>query len=193
MNGLDTILARIASDTQAKIDELTRENEVQLNAIREKYTAERDQLYAQLHALGEQTAAERYERLCSAAEMEAKKLTLAARQEVIAEAYALALEKLCSLPREKYLDLLVHLAAKASTSGGELLFSGTDRESIGPEVVARTNAEHGRSLTLSEQAADIRAGFILDEGTTEINCSFETLVRLSRESTERSVSGILFP
>jgi len=80
MNGIETILARIASDAQQKIDDLRRENEQELSAIREKYTAERDQLYNHLHALGKQTAEERYERLCSAAEMETNKLTLAARQ-----------------------------------------------------------------------------------------------------------------
>ena len=193
MNGIETILARIASDAQQKIDDLRRENEQELSAIREKYTAERDQLYNHLHALGKQTAEERYERLCSAAEMETKKLTLAARQEVIAEAYELALEKLCSLDENAYIALLVSLAAKASRQSGALVFSPADRERVGAAVVAQVNAEHGRSLVLSERIAPLRGGFILDEGATEINCSFEALVRASREQTERAVARVLFP
>lgn len=192
MKGLETILARIESDAQAKIDALKRDNEAEVNAIREKYSAERSQLHTQLHTLGQQTAKERYERLCSAAEMESKKLTLAARQEVLSEAYELALEKLCAISGEEYVAMLTDLAMKASRDGGALLFSDKDRAAVGEEVVSRCNAA-GRHLVLSADTAPIRAGFILDEGETEVNCSFEALVHAVRQRTEREVAALLFP
>lgn len=193
MKGLETILARIESDAQAKIDAIKRENDAALAAIREKNSAERSQLLQQLHTLGEQTAKERHERLCSAADMEVKKLTLSARQEVLGEAYDLALDKLCALKGEDYIALLVDLAVKASRQGGTLIFSETDRAAVGEAVVNRCNTDHGRSLTLSQETAPIRAGFILDEGETEVNCSFEALVRAARQRTEREVAALLFP
>lgn len=193
MNGLDTILARIQSDTQAKIDALKRENEAERTAIRNRYSAEREQICTQMQQLAKQTAAERYERLCSAAEMEAKKQLLCARQEVLGEAYELALEKLCAMSGEEYISFLVTLAAKASRGGGTLVFSASDRADVGAAVVERANRDHGCTLSLSENTADIRAGFVLDEGTTEVNCSFEALVRAARQSTEREVAAVLFP
>lgn len=47
-------------------------------------------------------------------------------------------------------------------------------------------------LTLSEETRNIRGGFILVDGDVEVNCAFETLVRLQREKLERQAAEILF-
>lgn len=47
-------------------------------------------------------------------------------------------------------------------------------------------------LTLSERTAPIRGGFIMVDGDVEINCAFETLVRLQREKLEKEVANVLF-
>jgi len=47
-------------------------------------------------------------------------------------------------------------------------------------------------LTLSERTAPIRGGFILVDGDVEVNCAFETLVRLQREKLEKEVANVLF-
>jgi V/A-type H+-transporting ATPase subunit E len=47
-------------------------------------------------------------------------------------------------------------------------------------------------LTLSEETRNIKGGFIMVDGDVEINCAFETLVRLQRESMEKDVAKVLF-
>ena len=47
-------------------------------------------------------------------------------------------------------------------------------------------------LTVSGQTRPIRGGFILSDGEVEVNCSFETLVRMQREQMERQVAELLF-
>lgn len=47
-------------------------------------------------------------------------------------------------------------------------------------------------LTLSEQTRDIRGGFIMSDDDLEVNCAFETLVRMQREKLEKEVADILF-
>ena len=47
-------------------------------------------------------------------------------------------------------------------------------------------------LSLSEETRNIRGGFILVDGPIEVNCAFETLVRLQREKLEKQVADILF-
>ncbi len=47
-------------------------------------------------------------------------------------------------------------------------------------------------LTLSERTAPIKGGFIMVDGDVEINCAFETLVRLQREKLEKEVAKVLF-
>ena len=48
-------------------------------------------------------------------------------------------------------------------------------------------------LTLSEETRPIKGGFIMVDGDIEVNCAFETLVRLQREKLEKEVAGVLFP
>ena len=50
----------------------------------------------------------------------------------------------------------------------------------------------GTGLTLSEETRDIKGGFIMVDGDVEINCAFETLVRLQREQMEKTVADALF-
>ena len=47
-------------------------------------------------------------------------------------------------------------------------------------------------LTLSEKTRPIRGGFVMADDEVEVNCTFETLVRLQREKLEREVAGVLF-
>lgn len=47
-------------------------------------------------------------------------------------------------------------------------------------------------LTLSEQTRPIRGGFILSDGDVEVNCAFETLVRLQRGAISGDVADVLF-
>ena len=48
-------------------------------------------------------------------------------------------------------------------------------------------------LTLAQETRKIRGGFIMLDGDVEINCAFETLVRLQRETLEKQVAQVLFP
>ena len=125
--------------------------------------------------------------------MEQRKLTLGAKQEVLGEAFALALEKLRSLPDEKYIALLTNLAVKAAPTGkGKLVFSQTDRSLVGKQVVLAANEATGGALTLSEETREIKGGFVLVDGDVEVNATFETLVRLQREKLEKNVAKVLF-
>lgn len=226
MEGIEKITAKIAQDAQAEIAGLTAETDEKVAAIRADAQAQAQAEAADIVAKGRAAADERLERLSSAAQMERRKLELGAKQEVLGEAFDLALEKLCALPEKEYIALLTRLALEASTSGREqLIFSQKDRNKVGKQVVLAANEAlvkerapslpdevarsrvgafvdklvhnttamvTGTGLTLSEQTRDIRGGFIMVDGDVEINCAFETLVRLQREQMEKKVADALF-
>ena len=226
MEGIEKITAKVAQDAQADIDRLTAETEEKVQAIRAAAAARAQQEANDIVEKGRMAAAERLERLSSAAQMERRKLELGAKQEVLGEAFALALEKLCTLPEKEYISLLAKLALKASTSGREqMIFSQKDRNTVGKQVVMAVNEAlvkerapslpeevakskvgafvdklvhnttavvTGTGLTLSEETRDIKGGFIMVDGDVEINCAFETLVRLQREQMEKKVADALF-
>lgn len=193
MNGMEKITARMKEDAARSLSELNAQTEQELRRIREESAAraEKERETAGGHA--HLAAQERYERLCSAAEMETRKLTLSAKQEVLAETYDRALEILCSMPREEYLSLLVHLLKAAGGKGDEkTALSAKDRDEMGETLVERANKELNAHYTLAGEAADIRAGLVLISEECDVNCSFETLLALSREKTERGAAKLLF-
>ena len=125
--------------------------------------------------------------------MEGRKTILAAKQTVMEQVYDKALEKLLSLPRTQYIEVLAALLAQASPEGrGEAIFSAADRETAGQAAVDAANAKTGGHLMISAETAPIRGGFLLRQGSVEVNCAFETLVRLQKTETAGLVARKLF-
>ena len=143
---------------------------------------------------GRRNADEREQRLASVAQLEARKMELAAKQEMLDRAFDQALEELCNLPEGEYVSLLANLAVKASSNGREaVILSKKDRTRYGKQVVTQANERlKDGHLTLSEQTRNIKGGLILADGDVEVNCTFETLVRLQRGTLEREVAKVLF-
>ena len=193
MNGMEKITARMKEDAARSLSELNAQTEQELRRIREESAVRAEKERETADERAHLAAQERYERLCSAAEMETRELTLSAKQEVLAETYDRALEILCSMPREEYLSLLVHLLKAAGGKGDEkIALSAKDRDEMGETLVERANKELNAHYTLAGEAADIRAGLVLISEECDVNCSFETLLALSREKTERGAAKLLF-
>ena len=193
MNGIEKITQRIASDAQAEVDRILGDARDEAGHIAASYRAQADAEAAELAAKNEKAAAEREERLVSAAQMEARKIQLAAKQEMVEKAYIQALDKLCALPEEQYVALLADLLVKASSNGKEeAVFSKEDRERVGKAAVEKANGLSGKQLRLSEETQPIRGGFILKDKNVEVNCTFETLVRLQKAETAGAVVKTLF-
>ena len=193
MNGIEKIIARIRQDAQAEIDALMEQARSEAAGVEENFRREAQAEAEALAAKAQKAAAEREERMVSSAQMEKRKRLLAARQEMVDQVYETALEELCALPHKTYVETLTALLLRASTNGKEeVVFSKADRERVGEEAVAAANAR-GKQLTLSEETRPIRGGFILRDKSVEVNCTFETLVRLEKAETAGAVAKKLFP
>ena len=227
MNGIDKITQRIGADTQAEIDRILADAAAQAEAAADKFRTQAEAEDRDLLAKSERTAAEREERLVSAAQMEARKTLLTAKQEMVEKAYVLALEKLCALPDDQYTEILAALLVKASSTGREeVILSPEDRKRVGKAAVAKANeilakaaapelpkelteskvgavinkvaanvsaiAKGTAMLTLSEETRPMRGGFILKDQKVEVNCTFDTLVRLQKAETAGAVAKKLF-
>jgi len=194
MNGIEKIIDRISGDAQAEIDAILNEARAQAAEITAKYEAQAKAEADEVLARGKRAAAEREERLVSVAQLECRKGLLAAKQEVIDATFQLALKKLLDLPQEECVALLTDLAVQAAPNGkGKLIFSQVDRARVGKAVVMAANEKLNGSMTLAEETRPMSGGFILSDGAVEVNCSFETLVRLQKAELTGKVTGVLFP
>ena len=197
MNGIEKITDKIQADVQAEIDAINREARAQCDEIAARYAAEASRVSQDMLARGRKSAEEREERLASVAQLEGRKLVLAAKQEMLARAFEQALQDLLSLPEKDYIDLLASLALRAATTGREqAILSQKDRTRFGKQAVTQANETLAKTgtgmLTLSEQTRPIQGGLILSDGDVEVNCSFETLVRLQRGGMDLAVAKVLF-
>ena len=193
MTGIENITGRIQADAQAEIDRIDADARAQADKITAAYAARAERECADILERGAKSAAERGDRLVSAAQMEARKTVLAAKQAVMEETYAKALEKLRNLPEARYVEVLTELLLQAAPHGvGEVLFSAQDRETVGQAAVDAANGKSGGKLTLSGETAPIQGGFILKDGNVEVNCAFDTLVRLQKAETAGQVAQRLF-
>ena len=194
MDGIEKITGRIAEDAGREVDGILTEARRQADEITARYEAQAKRESEEILSRGRRNAEERVERLASVAQLDARKLELAAKQEMLSKAYDLALEKLVNLPDKEYVNLLADLAVKASSTGREaVIFSQKDRARYGKAVVTQANEKLGDGhLTMSEQSRPIQGGLILSDGDVEVNCTFETLVRLQRGEMDREVAKVLF-
>ena len=194
MNGIEKITKRIEAQAQAEIDRILADAKERADEIHAQAEAQAEAERVALTARNEKVAAEREERLVGAAQMEAKKIVLAARQEQLEKVYAKALETLCSMPDEQYTKTLATLLEKAAPDGkGSVIFAPDVKERIGAATVALANEKLKGSLTLAEETRPMQGGFILSKGNVEVNCTFETLVRLQKAETAGAVLKKLFP
>ena len=198
MTGIENITGRFQADAQAEIDRIDADARAQADKITAAYAARAERECADILERGAKSAAERGDRLVSAAQMEARQMNLAAKQEVLDKAFALALSKLLAMPEADYAALLARLAVSAARTGREeIILNPADQEKLGEQVAAEANAllvKDGRTgaLTVSKQTQPLKGGLLLSDGAVEVNCALETLVRLSRTDVTGEVSKLLF-
>lgn len=187
MNGIEKITARIQRDCQAEIDQLLQNAEEKAEQLKQSYEQQAAAEKAQAEEATRQAGKRRLSQLESSARMEARSMLLAEKQRCMDEAFAKALEALRALPEEQYVDLLSEMARQAAPSGGgEIILNAADRARVGQQVAERTG------LSLAEETREMAGGLILRCGNVELNCAFETKLRVLRESMAAEVAQILF-
>ena len=204
MNGIEKITGQIDADVQKEIDAALDQARAQAQEIEARYASQAEAQAEAIRRKGEQDAALRQERLVDVAKLEARKTLLAAKQDMVGQAFDLALMKLLELPDQEYIALLAKLAVAASRTGREqVIFSQKDRSRYGKQAVTMANemlakkagpraAESAGMLTLAEEARPMAGGLILRDGRVETNCSFEVLIHLQRDALSAEVARALF-
>ena len=204
MNGIEKITGQIDADVQKEIDAALDQARAQAQEIQDRYASQAQTQAESIRRKGEQDAALRQERLVDVAKLEARKTILAAKQELVGQAFDLALKKLLELPDQEYISLLAKLAVSASRTGREqVILSQKDRSRYGKQAVTMANdmlakkagpraAQTDGMLTLAEESRPMAGGLILRDGKVETNCSFEVLIHLQRDALSAEVARALF-
>ena len=193
MNGLEKIVARMEADTQAACDALAASAAENAAAILRDCQAQADAVTRDSAQRAEAQAAEHLEHLNGSSQLACRQRVLAAKQQLIDEAFARAAQALTALPQAEYVDLLAALAAENGSGDEELLLSETDRDAVGAAVVEAANAKKpGAAFRLSDETRDTGGGLVLRRDRVELNCSFTEKLRQLRQEESSAVAKLLF-
>ena len=194
MKGIEKITARIASDAEKENALIREAAEKRIAEIRAEYEKKANDAYEEHLRTGLRDAEQYASRIERTAQLETKKAALAVKQEMVSQAFKLAEEKLTSMPEQQYIEFLTRKACEAGFKGdAELVMNENDRAAVGQKVADAVNAAVSEGkVTLADDTKEMLGGFILRQGSVEVNCTVDIMLELIRGEAAAQVAGILF-
>lgn len=170
----------IIGEANAKADEVISAAAEECKAYLYNFKAETDKMVFDVEA-----------RSKTVAELDAKKLALAAKTKVLDVVYERALDNLRNLDKDTYSELIFAMLQNAK-DGDVVTISKREKDIVTTELLAQFAKEKGISLTLSDKLGDFDGGVILSENGVDKNFTFEIEVALLKEQTEANVAKEIF-
>jgi len=137
-------------------------------------------------------------RLVTLASLDLRNQVGDARQQAMDKAFAAALERIQGMDDAAYLPLLKDLIVSAAETGDEqVVLSPADRKRVTPEFIPEVNgalraAGKNGNLRLSDETRQFSGGVVLVGRNVELNCTFDSTLKLIRDDIEPEVASILF-
>ena len=170
----------IIGEANAKADEVISVAAEECKAYLDNFKAETDKMVFDVEA-----------RSKTVAELDAKKLALAAKTKVLDVVYERTLDNLRNLDKDTYSELIFAMLQNAK-DGDVVTISQREKDIVTKESLAQFAKEKGISLTLSDKLGDFDGGVILSENGVDKNFTFEIEVALLKEQTEANVAKEIF-
>ena len=196
-SGIEKITDKIMQQAQQNADEVMQAAKQEAAAIIQKAKDEAKIKSEKALVKAQEDAKELQKRRISVADLESRKMRLAAKQEMIEKAFAAALNQLCSMEQEQYIAYLTSLIAQSAKGGEQVILNKKDKEEIGAKLMIHIGLQNLKALklnmvVLSSETADIPGGFILRDKDVEYNNSFTALIGACREELIPEVASALF-
>ncbi len=196
MSGLDKITARILEESAAKAQEITDEAVQKAKAITAEGQRKTAEECERIGKKAEAVVLSTEEKGHTSAQLRHKQILLAGRQELIHEVIDTARKELSSLNDAEYKEFIVKLFRKHLPSqDAKLMLSEQDKLRLGADTLETLKAAalaNGSKLTIADEAAAIRNGFVLSYGGVEENCTIDALLDQSIDDMQDKVKDILF-
>lgn len=187
----EAILEKIISDAQIRADAMVSEAQDKAQTILAD-TAEQCKSYlAKTKSETDKMTDEIIARGKTVAELDAKKLLLGAKSEILNRVFARALEKLRELDKDAYKNLLLGMLENAQ-NGDTVILSEREKSILTSEDIAEFAKEKGIKLTLSKQTGNFDGGMILSGGGVDKNFTFEVEIDTLRDSVETDIAKEIF-
>lgn len=197
MAGAEKLIEKILGDAQRDAESYWQDAEEKKKALRDKLTKDIEKRRAEIDRMADEAIQENKKRLAAVYDLEYRKQLLAAKQEMMSEARALAMQKLAALPDEKYLLLLKQRLIDCAVSGkGGIIVSKNEKRIGQPFLDGVNKALKDKvgtgGIQLLPEKRDFKGGFVYVDGGLEIDMSLEALLSEAWQQSETDVAAALF-
>lgn len=197
MAGAEKLIEKIENDAQRDAEKYWQDAENKKQDMQGKMLSSIDKCKSDIEKTAVETAQENKKRMAAVYDLEYRKQLLAAKQEIMQQTKALALQKLCSLDDSRYISLMKSRLLKCSQTGeGGIIVSENDAR-LDKAFLDDVNGELKKTLgqgniVFLPEKKEISGGFVFVDGGMEINMSLEALLDEAWEDAEAEVAEVLF-
>ena len=187
----EAIVEKIISDAHLKADSIVAEANAKADEI---ISAAAEECKEYMYSFKSETDKMIFDvdaRTKTVAELDARKLTLAAKTKVLDVVYERTLENLRNLDKEAYSALVFGMLENAK-DGDVVTISKREKDIVTKESLAEFAKKKGINLTLAEQFGDFDGGIVLGGNGVDKNFTFEVEVALLKEQTEAKTAKEIF-
>ena len=187
----EAIVEKIISDAHLKADSIVAEANAKADEI---ISAAAEECKEYMYSFKSETDKMIFDvdaRTKTVAELDARKLTLAAKTKVLDVVYERTLENLRNLDKEAYSALVFGILENAK-DGDVVTISKREKDIVTKESLAEFAKKKGIKLTLAEQFGDFDGGIVLGGNGVDKNFTFEVEVALLKEQTEAKTAKEIF-
>jgi V/A-type H+-transporting ATPase subunit E len=192
MGALENITQRIKSDAtqkaQKKINEARRQAEEILKQSQKELEREKKALELETY----RTIKIQRSRAISEGKLESRKMMLNAKEEIISKAFEHANQRLAELDsvhKERYLSRAIKAAVSELGSDVTALCNQKDAA-----LVSKVASQVDSKINVSSEGVDYIGGVVIraNDGSAQIDATFEGLLNRMRNDLRREIAGILF-
>lgn len=186
-SGKKAITNKILSDAQKRADAMVGEAEAKAQEILaetaslckrhlEKSQSEVDEIKVNIAT-----------RSKTVAELDAKKLLLKAKADMLDKTFDTALDKIRNLDAKAYKKLILGMLANAE-DGDVITISQREKKIITKKLVDEEAKKRGIKLTLNKELGDFDGGLILSSGGVDKNFTLDVELGLLRDTVEADIA-----
>lgn len=187
----EAIIEKILSDADAQARAAVEEAENKVSEILALAKKQCDGYRARVSAATAKNAEETVARAEVVAGLDAGKLMLAAKADVLDRVYARALEKARSLDKKTYRKIVEGML-QCAEDGDKVIISERERGIVTKDTVAAVAKSKNVKLTLASEKGDFDGGIILSSDGVDKNLTLETEFAILRTETEAATAKKLF-
>ena len=185
MSSEKKITDKIVADAVAEKARILEEAKKQADSVINRAKEQAAKFLENEDVLSDAEAEKARDKEISGAEMQAKKMILAKKQECVKMVLERVKEKLFTLSEQEYIQMIVSMLEKAE-KGDEVVFSQKDKQNNA--LMEKLEQKH---ITVSSETRPLQGGFIVKKGEIEYNYSFEAILAVEKENIEQIAAEVL--